>query len=128
MCSTPDSEHAEADGHGWRVSKLMLVSRLQSLLHAGELKISAKLAEAAALVNELQDFRVSFAESAGYVSFGARSGKHDDLVLALAIGCWYLARPGWRSEVRSLGIRAAGARRSIYVEDVHANNRIHWHH
>lgn len=27
---------------------------------------------------------------AGYASFGARVGKHDDLVLALALACWFL--------------------------------------
>lgn len=25
----------------------------------------------------------------GYARFGAREGRHDDLVLALAIACWY---------------------------------------
>ena len=31
-------------------------------------------------------------QDAGYATFGARSSKHDDLVLALAIATWWLAR------------------------------------
>ena len=68
--------------HG--VPKLDLVSRLQALLHEGRLKIHKDLAEAETLVRELQDFRCEFT-AAGHLTFNARSGKHDDLVLALAI-------------------------------------------
>jgi hypothetical protein len=38
-------------------------------------------------VRELQDFRVHFT-GGGRMQFGAREGKHDDLVLALAIAVW----------------------------------------
>src|SRR5215468_592067 len=71
----------------WSVPKLTLVSRLQALLHEGRLKILRELAEADTLVRELQDFRVEFT-AAGHLTFNARSGKHDDLVLALAIAVW----------------------------------------
>ena len=86
-----DSEHRENDRSGWRVSKLALVSRLQALLHSGELKIAKSLPEAPALAAELQDFRATISES-GNASFGARSGRHDDLVLALAVAAWWAAR------------------------------------
>jgi len=39
------------------------------------------------VVHELQDFRMDFT-AAGHLTFNARSGKHDDLVLALAIAVW----------------------------------------
>ena len=39
------------------------------------------------MVRELQDFRVEFT-AAGHLTFNARTGKHDDLVLALAIAVW----------------------------------------
>jgi len=71
----------------WSVPKLTLVSRLQALLHQGRLKILRELAEAETLVRELQDFRVEFT-AAGHLTFNARSGKHDDLVLALAMAVW----------------------------------------
>jgi len=69
------------------VPKLTLVSRLQALLHEGRLKIQKELSEAETLVRELQDFRVEFT-AAGHLTFNARTGKHDDLVLALAIAVW----------------------------------------
>jgi hypothetical protein len=50
------------------------------------------LDEAQALAWELQDFRATASES-GNCRFGARSGRHDDLVLALAIGAWWVNRP-----------------------------------
>ena len=61
------------------------------MLHAGELKTAKALPEAPALAQELADFRASISD-AGYATFGARSSKHDDLVLALAIATWWLAR------------------------------------
>jgi hypothetical protein len=69
------------------VPKLTLVSRLQALLHEERLKIQRELDEAETLVRELRDFRVEFT-AAGHLTFNARSGKHDDLVLALAIAVW----------------------------------------
>jgi hypothetical protein len=69
------------------VPKLLLVSRLQALLHQGRLKIHKGLPEAGTLVREMQDFRVEFT-AAGHLTFNARVGKHDDLVLALAIAIW----------------------------------------
>jgi len=76
-----------SDGATRSVPKLTLVSRLQALLHEGRLKIQRELAEAETLVRELQDFRVEFT-AAGHLTFNARTGKHDDLVLALAIAVW----------------------------------------
>ena len=73
---------------GYRVAKLQLVSRLQAMLHSGDLKIAANLKDTPALVRELQDFRATFT-SAGNATFNAREGAHDDLVLAVAIGVWY---------------------------------------
>jgi hypothetical protein len=69
------------------VPKLTLVSRLQALLQQGRLKILRELDEAETLVRELQDFQVEHT-AAGHLTFNARSGKHDDLVLALAIAVW----------------------------------------
>ena len=70
--------------------KLILVSRLQSLFHSDALRVAKTLPEAPTLAKELSDFRANISQ-AGYASFGARSGKHDDLVLSLAIATWCLA-------------------------------------
>jgi hypothetical protein len=55
--------------------------------------------EAAAPVARLQNFRATISD-AGYASFGARTGKRDDLVLALAISCWWLAGPSGAGRMR----------------------------
>jgi hypothetical protein len=75
------------DGMSCSVPKLLLVSRLQALLHQGQIKIKRTLPEAEVLVRELQDFRVEYTAS-GNLTFNARQGRHDDMVLALAIACW----------------------------------------
>ena len=75
------------EGMIYRVPKLVLISRVQALLHDGRLKIHKGLPDAPALVAELQEFRAEVTDS-GYWKFGARSGKHDDLVLAVAIALW----------------------------------------
>ncbi|WMT77458.1 hypothetical protein [Bradyrhizobium sp. Ash2021] len=85
MITGGDAETNE--GKTWRVPKMTLVSSLQALLHEGRLHIQKELTEAAELVRELQDFRVKYTE-AGHLTFSAREGKHDDLVLALAIAVW----------------------------------------
>jgi hypothetical protein len=76
-----------SEGLNFHIPKLNLVSRLQALLHNGQLKIHKGLADAPALVNELQSFRAEVSAS-GYWRFGARAGRHDDLVLATAIALW----------------------------------------
>ncbi len=75
------------EGMIYRVPKLILISRVQALFHSGQIKIQKDLPDAPALVAELQEFRAEVTDS-GYWRFGARSGKHDDLVLALAIAIW----------------------------------------
>jgi hypothetical protein len=72
----------------YSVPKLTLISTVQALLHDGRLKIHKDLADVQTLVAELQVFRAEVTDS-GYWRFGARSGKHDDLVLALAIALWH---------------------------------------
>lgn len=83
---------------GWSVPKGELVSKLQALLHAGELRIAASLPDAPVLLRELQDFRVRFTES-GNATFNAREGAHDDLVLALALAVFGLSRPEMAREL-----------------------------
>jgi hypothetical protein len=77
------------------VPKLELISRLQALFHEGRLKIQRNLPEAEILVNELMDFRVQYTTT-GHLTFSAREGRHDDLVLALAIACYRAAGGGVR--------------------------------
>lgn len=85
----------------YRVAKLLLVSRLQSMLNERTLRIPKNHPEARVLALELQDFRANISES-GVTRFGAREGQHDDLVLALAIGVWY----AWYAQTRTSGVFA----------------------
>lgn len=75
---------------GFSVPKVTLVSRLQALLHSGDLRIPRALPDASVLTRELQEFRVKYTD-AGNATFNAREGEHDDLVLALAIAVFGLS-------------------------------------
>jgi hypothetical protein len=86
-------EEVRAGAAEFRVPKITLVSRLQAALHAGELKFAVGLAEEPALRQELGEFRMRFSD-AGRAQFGAREGRHDDLVLALACALWRAQRHG----------------------------------
>jgi hypothetical protein len=79
----------------YHVPKLLLVSRLQASLHAGELKFAAGLSEEAVFKQELSEFRMRHTDT-GRLTFGAREGRHDDLVLALCVALW-------RAQERSRG-------------------------
>lgn len=65
--------------HGFAVPKATLGSRVQALLHSGDLR-----------ARELQELRVKYTD-AGNATFNARGGEHDDLVLALAIAVFGLS-------------------------------------
>jgi hypothetical protein len=78
------------------VPKIVLVSRLTVLLHEGRLKVHRDLVEGKVLAEELRNFRAAYTQ-AGHLTFNARSGKHDDLLLATGLAAWYLednGRPG----------------------------------
>jgi hypothetical protein len=70
-----------------KIPKLLLISRLQSLLHTNDFMISDRLPEAQALIEELRDFEYSYTDS-GYTRFNAAAGKHDDLLISVALGAW----------------------------------------
>jgi len=76
-----------AAGH---VPKKDLVAKLVVLFEQGRLKIAADVPLAKELQAELQEFRSRINASA-HVSFDAPVGKHDDLVIALAL-CTYFRR------------------------------------
>lgn len=73
----------------YRVPKKDLAAAVQALLGYRRLRIAAELPEARTLVEEMQAFRVKVTK-AGNESFAAdwREGKHDDLVLAVALAAW----------------------------------------
>ena len=82
-----------SDGSDYRVPKRDLVSVVQVLLQSKRLKIARNLPEAQTLTSELLAFKVSISLK-GHDSYGNdvgpwRENPHDDMVLAVALACWY---------------------------------------
>jgi hypothetical protein len=84
---TSGSKESHQDGY-YHVAKTILISTLQVLLQQRRLQFARSLPETATLVKELQSYRVKVTPAANEV-FNAREGSHDDLLLALALGCWH---------------------------------------
>jgi hypothetical protein len=76
----------------WHVAKTILISNVDAMLHTGTLRFASALSEADAMKDELQDFRRKLSD-AGRATYAARTGRHDDLVLAVAIAAWWASRP-----------------------------------
>ncbi len=77
---------------GYHIAKINLIGRLQTLFHKKRLNVSPALKEGPTFVKELQSFAASVSEN-GALSFSARSGQHDDILLSVAIGCEALHGP-----------------------------------
>jgi hypothetical protein len=75
------------------VPKSTLVSKLVARLHAGELFVHGSLSDWPVLRRELENFRPEVSR-AGFETWNARSGQHDDLVIAVALCAWYLEGGG----------------------------------
>lgn len=81
----------------WRVPKKDLVGIVQVLLESGRLWIAPDCEDAQTLVSELQTFQMKVTD-AGNETYGAwRTGKHDDLVLAVALACWGAVQDAFHS-------------------------------
>jgi hypothetical protein len=77
------------NGGNFKVPKRDLVTNLQVLFQAGRLRVAEGLPEARTLINELLNFRVKITANAHDTYEAWREGTHDDLVLAVALACWY---------------------------------------
>lgn len=93
-------QKAERKPDGWSVPKVELVGAVQAQLHNKTLKIAPTMADTAALTRELQDFRTAYT-AAGNATFNAKSGAHDDLIIALALAIFGL---GQRTRVCSMQV------------------------
>jgi hypothetical protein len=80
--------------HLYSVPKEEAVILLDARIHHDRfpLTFSKHLTEADALKQEIADF-VRSVSGAGRMRYEARQGKHDDMVMALAIAVWWLGRP-----------------------------------
>lgn len=82
------------DGLGWHVPKKELVNTLQVLLQARRLRVAARLADAQTLKDELVAFQMKVTAAANETFGTWGEGRHDDLVLAVAIAAWAGERLG----------------------------------
>lgn len=75
---------------GFRVPKRDLVASVQTLLQNGRLKIAPEMELAPVLKTELLNFRVKINPATAHDSYEHWwEADHDDLVLAVALACWY---------------------------------------
>lgn len=95
------------EGGYWHVAKKHLVGIVQVLLQTKRLKIDRRLPHAELLVRELTNFTVAISPQ-GRATFSAREGEHDDLVLAVALCCFYAAQGVVRGGAAAVGERTAG--------------------
>ncbi len=91
----------DKDSGYWKVPKRELITRAQSYMQSGKLKIASKLALADVIVKEMLAFKMKVASQSGNVSFEAwRESAHDDLVLMLCMGVWWghQTRTAWKKD------------------------------
>jgi hypothetical protein len=84
---------SETHGGGYqRLPKKDLIAGLQISVEQGELRIAENLEEGDTLLEEMRSMRVNVGPT-GREKFGATAaGSHDDLVLAVALGVWWLRK------------------------------------
>ncbi len=84
-----DKQHRRTgESSAMNVPKQNLMAGLQLALEQGELRIAKKMGSAGMLTRELLDVRMSQRGLAA-MQFGAEgAGRHDDLVVALALAVW----------------------------------------
>lgn len=89
---TGSTAQAKRTAEGWNVGKAELVNAVQIEMQTGRLRIGRRVPDSAVLVRELKEFR-SRQSASGNLSFNAREGQHDDLVLAIAYATFGAVRP-----------------------------------
>lgn len=99
---TGGNEVTRADAFTYHVPKLHLCSLLETALSFGTLRIAPELPDAAVLKSELADFNRKVSET-GHVTYNARVGKHDDLIIAVCL-CLFMATNRREVSQRPLGI------------------------
>jgi len=77
------------DGDNYKVPKRDLVTCLQILFQTERLKIAKNLRHVDTLIQEFSNFRVKITTKGNDTYEAWREGQHDDLVLSVALACWY---------------------------------------
>jgi hypothetical protein len=86
-------QSAQRDEKGvWVVPKKELVTCLQLAFQTRRLKVAPGLPDTELLVTELAGFRIKRVPLSDTEASEWRTGRHDDLVFAVALACWYADR------------------------------------
>ena len=89
---TGSTAEAKRQPDGWNVGKAELVNAVQIEMQTGRLRLGRDVPNVRELVHEMKEFRTRQSVS-GNLSFNAREGQHDDLVLALCYAVFGALRP-----------------------------------
>lgn len=111
-------------GQELRVPKRDLIHALQVLLAQGRFRYSKQIKLIGAFLSEAQDFRFKIDKLTAYDSYAARDGKHDDIILSVALAVW-----------RALGLMPAtvdrpkirGKGRRMVVADLRPQDTREWY-
>lgn len=79
-----------ARAYGYNVPKADIVSALQRTIGRGDLQIAAGIPEAVTLIEEATRMEAIQSTTTGHIRYTHRDGEHDDLVLSVGIGLWFL--------------------------------------
>jgi hypothetical protein len=80
-------------GGSWHVPKRDIVGALEVPFHTGQLKVAEELKLWPTLREELLNFKRKINLKTAHDSYEHwRESDHDDLVLATALACWWIAR------------------------------------
>ena len=77
--------------HDNNLPKQDLISRVKLLLEQRRLKFSTELKLRNELTEEFQNFEIRSTAN-GNATYGAASGYHDDIIMAISFGCFYFER------------------------------------
>jgi hypothetical protein len=95
---TGGNEVTRNGGDTWHVPKAHLCAILESRLHSKELRIAPELPEAPVLKDELRDFNRKVSLT-GHVTYNAKVGKHDDLIMSICIALFIATNRVWSDQV-----------------------------
>lgn len=88
-------DKVSTDGVEYRIPKRDLATNLQVYFQEKKLEIVPGIPEADTLIEELLNFKVKINAKTAHDSYEAwREGQHDDLVLAVAMACWFAENVG----------------------------------
>lgn len=93
------SQRWEPETGSWWVAKQILISNIQLLLQVERFKIAAEAENRETAMQELRTYQCKLSK-AGNEIYNAREGEHDDIVLSLAVACWYGERAQRKIAIR----------------------------